>query len=228
MARHSRLETLTRMKTLGLVPIFNTPDVSLAASIIKAAYAGGATVIEYTNRGERAVDVFCELAAYRDKQLPELVLGAGSIIDAPTAAMYIAAGADFIVSPVLAEDVALLCNARKIPFLPGCCTVTEIHKAHTLGVELCKLFPGDCLGGSDFIKAVKDPMAWTDLIAMGGIAPTEDSLGSWFAAGAACVGMSSKLFVKEWLQTGNFDAITDRIKETLKIIRTVRSRGYNK
>ena len=222
MARHSRIETLTRIKTLGLVPIFNTHDVSTATSILEASYAGGATVIEFTNRGDRAIEVFGQLAAQRDSRWPELILGAGSVLDASTAAMYIAAGADFIVSPALVEEVALLCNGRKIPFMPGCGTVTEIHKAHTLGVELCKLFPGDCLGGPAFIKAVKGPMPWTEIIAMGGIAPTAESLGEWFAAGAACVGMSSKLFTKECLQAGDFEGITQNIKKTLQIIQDVR------
>ena len=222
MARHSRMETLTRIKTLGLVPIFNTPDVSTATSILEASYAGGATVIEFTNRGDRAIEVFGQLAAQRDSRWPELILGAGSVLDASTAAMYIAAGADFIVSPALVEEVALLCNGRKIPFMPGCGTVTEIHTAHTLGVEMCKLFPGDCLGGPAFIKAVKGPMPWTEMIAMGGIAPTAESLGEWFAAGAACVGMSSKLFTKECLRSGDFEGITQNIKKTLQIIQDVR------
>lgn len=222
MARFSRMETLTRMKDLGLVPIFNTPDVDRACSILKAAHAGGATVIEFTNRGDRAIEIFRELAVFCADQLPDMILGAGSVIDAPTAAVYIAAGADFIVSPVLGADVAQICNARKIPYCPGCCTVTEIHHAHVLGVEMVKLFPGDCLGGAGFIKAVKGPMPWTDVIAMGGIAPTQESLGSWFDAGAACVGMSSKLFVKEWLENNDYNAVTQRISDCLAIIRKVR------
>ena len=183
MARHSRLDTLTRMKTLGLVPIFNTPDVEPAAAILKAAYAGGATVMEFTNRGEGALEIFGQLAAFRGQQLPDMMLGAGSINDAPTAALYIAAGADFIVSPILDEETAKLCNGRKIPYVPGCGTLSEMHKAHILGVELCKLFPADCLGGPAFLKAIKAPMPWTEVIAMGGIAPTAESLGEWFEAG---------------------------------------------
>lgn len=224
MSTHSRLETLTRIKELGLVPIFNSHDIALARSIVKACYDGGASVVEFTNRGDRAIDIFRQLAVNRDAELPELVLGAGSIMDAPTAAMYIAAGADFIVSPVLDEQIAVLCNGRKIPFMPGCGTVTEIHQAHTLGVEFCKLFPGDCLGGPAFIKSVKGPMPWTEIIAMGGIAPTEESLGEWFNAGAACVGMSSKLFPKELLASKDFEKIEKIIRQTLEIISRVRTR----
>jgi len=213
MPRHSRLETLTRIKELGLVPIFNTHDIDRAKSIARVCYEGGATVVEFTNRGDGAMDTFKELAIFRDEQFPEMVLGAGSIMDAPTAAMYIAASADFIVSPVLDEEIALVCNKRKIPFIPGCGTVTEIHKAHALGVEFCKLFPGDCLGGPVFIKSIKGPMPWTEIIAMGGIAPTEESLGEWFAPGAACVGMSSKLFPKTLLEIGDFVQIRGIIKK---------------
>jgi 2-dehydro-3-deoxyphosphogluconate aldolase/(4S)-4-hydroxy-2-oxoglutarate aldolase len=223
MPRHSRLETLKRIKNLGLVPIFNTYDIPLAQLMTKACYDGGASVVEFTNRGDRAIDIFRELAIFRDAELPEVILGAGSIMDAPTAAMYIAAGADFIVSPVLDEQIAVLCNGCKIPFMPGCGTVTEIHKAHTLGVEFCKLFPGDCLGGPGFVKSVRGPMPWTEIIAMGGIAPTEESLGEWFEAGVACVGMSSNLFPKTLLEVRDFDQVTAIIKKTLEIISKVRN-----
>jgi 2-dehydro-3-deoxyphosphogluconate aldolase/(4S)-4-hydroxy-2-oxoglutarate aldolase len=201
------LETLTRIKELGLVPIFNTHDIALASSIVKACYDGGAMVVEFTNRGDRVIDIFRQLAIFRDTELPEMILGAGSVMDAPTAAMYIAAGADFIVSPVLDEQIAVLCNGRKIPFMPGCGTVTEIHKAHTLGVEFCKLFPGDCLGGPAFIKSVIGPMPWT-----------------WFNAGASCVGMSSNLFPKRLLEIGDFEQIRGIVRQTFEIIEKVRSR----
>ncbi|MHC4882057.1 MAG: bifunctional 4-hydroxy-2-oxoglutarate aldolase/2-dehydro-3-deoxy-phosphogluconate aldolase [Planctomycetota bacterium] len=223
MSKHSRMETLTRIRQLGLVPIFNAHDMDRAKSIVRACYEGGASVVEFTNRGDRAIDVFKELAVFRDGQLPELTLGAGSIMDGPTAAVYINAGADFIVSPVVDEEVALVCNKRKIPFMPGCATVTEIHQAHVLGVEFCKLFPGDCLDGPGFIKSIKGPMPWTEIIAMGGIAPTEESLGEWFKAGAACVGMSSKLFPKTLLEIGDFEQIRGIIRQTLDIIAKVRS-----
>ena len=223
MSKHSRMETLTRIRQLGLVPIFSTHDIDRARSIVRACYEGGATVVEFTNRGDREIDVFKELAVFRDGQLPELILGAGSIMDGPTAAMYINAGVDFIVSPVLDEKVALVCNKRKIPVMPGCGIVTEINKAHELGVEFCKLFPGDCLGGPAFIKAVKGPTPWTDIIAMGGIAPTEESLGEWFKAGTTCVGMSSNLFPKTLLEIGDFDQIRGIIRRTVEIIAKVRS-----
>ena len=222
MTRHTRLETLTRIKSLGLVPIFYHPDSETAKSIVSACHAAGATVAEFTNRGDRAIEVFKTLAMMRDTQMPEMILGVGSIADGPTAAMYIAAGADFIVSAMLDESIAAVCNARKISYMPGCGTVTEIHRAHLLGVEIVKFFPADCLGGPDFIKAVKGPMSWTEIIGMGGIAPTAESIGPWFNVGTAAIGMSSKLFTKEWLAAGDYPAMTERIKSVLDIIRPAR------
>ncbi|MHC5083571.1 MAG: beta/alpha barrel domain-containing protein, partial [Planctomycetota bacterium] len=218
MPQHTRLDVLTRIKKLGLVPIFFNPDLDTARSIVKTCHAAGATVVEFTNRGDRAMDVFRELAVMRDRDMPDLILGVGSIVDASTAAMYIAAGADFIVSAMLDAEVAKLCNTRKIPYAPGCCTPTEFHTAHQLGVEFCKLFPADCLGGVSFLKAMKGPMPWTEVIAMGGIAPTKESLSPWLAAGAAAVGMSTKLFVKELLEAKDYDAIGNIIQNTLALI----------
>ena len=140
MARHKRLEVLTAMKQIGLIPVFYNADFETAKNIVSACADGGAEVVEYTNRGDRAINVFMKLAEYRDKERPDVILGVGSVCDAPTAAMYIAAGADFIVGPLLDEDTARLCNSRKIPYSPGCGSVTEIHRAETLGVEICKVF----------------------------------------------------------------------------------------
>ena len=220
MARHTRLETQARIKHLGLVPIFYNPDIEVAKSIVTACRNAGATVAEYTNRGDRAIEVFKELVRMRDAKMPEMVLGVGSIADGPTASMYIAAGCDFVVSAMLDESIAAVCNARKIPYMPGCGTVTEIHNAHALGVEIVKFFPADCLGGPAFIKAVKGPMPWTEIIGMGGIAPTAESIEPWFSAGTAAIGMSSKLFTKEWLASGDYPAMTKRIKTVLDIIQS--------
>ena len=223
MARHSRLETLNRMKQVGLVPVYYQADAETAVQIAAACRDGGATVLEFTNRGDRAVDVFRQIAVYRDAQAPELVLGVGSIVDAPTAAMYIAAGADFVVGPVLDEDVARICNARKVPYCPGCGSATEIHRAHLLGVEICKVFPGGCVGGASFVKSVKGPMPWTEIMPTGGVAPTEESLTEWLAAGAACVGMGSKLITKELVQQKNFAQLTKNVKETLDRVVRIRA-----
>ena len=222
MAKHTRLEVLTAMKQIGLVPVFYDADFQTAKNIINACVDGGARVIEFTNRGDRAIDVFTRLAEYRDKERPDCFLGVGSVCDAPTAAMYIAAGADFVVGPLLDEDTARLCNSRKIPYSPGCGSVTEIHKAHILGVEIVKIFPGDSVGGANFVKAVRGPCPWTEIMPTGGISPTKKSLSEWFGAGVACVAMGSKLITKELVAAKNWAGITKKVKETIQLIKQVR------
>jgi 2-dehydro-3-deoxyphosphogluconate aldolase / (4S)-4-hydroxy-2-oxoglutarate aldolase len=223
MARHARLDTLNRMKAVGLVPVFYEADPEIALEVMDACVTGGATVVEFTNRGDRAVGVFRRLAAHRDERRPDLALGVGSIVDAPTAARYIAAGADFVVGPVLDAETARLCNARKIPYCPGCGTATEIHQAHLLGVEICKVFPGGCVGRPAFVKSVRGPMPWTELMPTGGVSPTEESLTEWFAAGVACVGMGGNLISADLVRGRQFEALARRVGETIARIARIRA-----
>ncbi|RPJ57374.1 MAG: bifunctional 4-hydroxy-2-oxoglutarate aldolase/2-dehydro-3-deoxy-phosphogluconate aldolase [Acidobacteria bacterium] len=222
MARYKRLETLVMMKEIGVIPVFYNADFEVARSVVSACADGGARVVEFTNRGDRAVNVFTRLEEFCVKERPDIVLGVGSIVDAPTAAMYIGAGANFVVGPLLDEDTARLCNSRKIPYSPGCGTVTEIHRAETLGVEICKIFPGAEIGGPAFVKNVRGPCPWTDIMPTGGVAPTRESLSAWFEAGVACVGMGSNLITKELLAARDYAGITNKVKEAIDIIRQVR------
>jgi 2-dehydro-3-deoxyphosphogluconate aldolase / (4S)-4-hydroxy-2-oxoglutarate aldolase len=221
MALHKRIDVLLSMKQIGLIPVFYNSDFEIAKNVVTACADGGAKCIEFTNRGDRAINVFTKLAEYRDAERPDIILGVGSICDAPTAAMYIAAGADFVVGPLLDEETAKLCNKRKIPYSPGCGSVTEIHKAHELGVEICKIFPGAQVGGPAFAKAVKGPCPWTELMPTGGVSPTKESLTEWFDAGIACVGMGSKLITKELLAAKNYAGITKKVKETIELIKEI-------
>jgi len=222
MARHSRIETLTAMKQIGLIPVFYNGDFDIVKKTACACADGGARAIEFTNRGDRAISVFTQLAEFRDDEKPEMILGVGSICDAPTAAMYISAGADFVVGPMLDEETAKLCNKRKVPYSPGCGSVTEIHRAHEMGVEICKIFPGAQVGGPAFAKAVKGPMPWTDIMPTGGVSPTKESLTEWFGAGIACAGMGSKLITKESLANEDFAGITKNVKDTIALIKEIR------
>jgi len=210
------------MKQIGLVPVFYNPDFETAKGIAAACVEGGARVIEFTNRGDRAIEVFTQLAKFRDAECPAMILGVGSICDAATAAMYINAGADFVVGPVLDEDTARVCNSRKIPYSPGCGTVTEIHRAHCLGVEICKIFPGAQVGGPAFVKAVKGPMPWTEIMPTGGVSPTKESLKEWFDAGIACAGIGSKLISKEVVAAKDFAAIKHKVTEVIAMIKEAR------
>jgi len=222
MARYKRLETLVMMKETGVIPVFYNADFEVARNVVCACADGGARVVEFTNRGDRAANVFSRLEEFCAKERPDVVLGVGSIVDAPTAAMYIGAGANFVVGPLLDEDTARLCNSRKIPYSPGCGTVTEIHRAETLGVEICKIFPGAEIGGPAFVKNVRGPCPWTDIMPTGGVSPTRESLGAWFEAGVACVGMGSNLITKDLLAARDYAGITNKVKEAIEIIKQVR------
>jgi 2-dehydro-3-deoxyphosphogluconate aldolase/(4S)-4-hydroxy-2-oxoglutarate aldolase len=222
MAKYSRLKVLNSMIETGMVPVFYHPDVAISASVIEACAAGGAHCFEFTNRGDQAHEVFRELAA-RFKSDDRIILGAGSILDPATAALFIQLGANFIVGPILNPEVARLCNLRKVAYCPGCGSVTEISNAEELGVEICKLFPGGSVGGPGFVKDVLGPLPWSRLMPTGGVEPTEESINGWFKAGVACVGMGSKLFPKETIESGNFAAITENVRQVLGWIQKARS-----
>jgi len=222
MARFSRLEVLNTIIEIGLAPVFYHQEVEVARKIVAACAAGGARVVEFTNRGDFAYHVFTELSRHFAKADPSIILGIGSIIDAPTAALYIASGANFIVGPMLNPEVARLCNRRKIPYMPGCGSLSEISAAEELGVEIVKVFPGSAVGGPGFVRDVLGPCPWTRLMPTGGVDATEASIRAWFEAGVACVGMGSKLITKEALAAGDFEAISARVRQVLGWIRAAR------
>ncbi len=222
MARFDRLSVLNRIIANGLVPVFYHPDVETAKNIVVACAEGGASVIEFTNRGDKALSVFNALSSFVERDYPEIMLGTGSILDAPTAALFIAHGTQFIVSPALNAEVARLCNRRKIAYSPGCGSASEISAAEELGVEIVKIFPGSQVGGPGFVKAVLAPMPGTRIMPTGGVDATQESIYSWFQAGACCVGMGSKLIRKDLVAEGNWKAVSENVNKVLGWIREVR------
>jgi 2-dehydro-3-deoxyphosphogluconate aldolase / (4S)-4-hydroxy-2-oxoglutarate aldolase len=222
MAKFTRLEALNTIVNTGLVPVFYNADVEVAKKIAWAISTGGCRLLEFTNRGDFAPDVYRELSRYCRQELPGTILGVGSILDAPTAALYVAYGANFVVGPYLNPEVARFCNRRKIAYLPGCGSATEIAEAEELGVEIVKVFPGDSVGGPGFVKAILGPCPWTRIMPTGGVQATRESLTAWFKAGVAAVGIGGDLIKKEYLDTGNFDAMAARTAEILELIREVR------
>jgi 2-dehydro-3-deoxyphosphogluconate aldolase / (4S)-4-hydroxy-2-oxoglutarate aldolase len=218
MARFTRIETALKMKESGLVPVFYHADIAICKNVVTACYKGGARIFEFTNRGDFAHDVFRELNQFVIKEMPDMIVGAGSVVDAATAGMYIQLGANFIVSPVLNEDMARVCNRRKVLWSPGCGSVSEISKAEELGAEVVKIFPGAEAGGPRFVEMVKGPMPWTSIMPTGGVEPTKESLSAWFKAGVWCVGMGSRLITKEMVQNKDFKAIEDNTRKVLEII----------
>jgi len=222
MARFTRLEVYNTMLSNGLVPVFYNADVEVAKKVVEACSAGGARVVEFTNRGDFAPEVFKQLSQYFGKTSPEIILGVGSVIDEPTAALYIAYGANFVVGPLLNETIARVCNRRKVAYIPGCGSVSEISSAEELGVEIVKIFPGDSVGGPDFVKAVLGPCPWTRIMPTGGVDATEESIKEWFKAGVACVGIGSKLIRKDLVAAGKWADITALVHQVLDWIKKVR------
>lgn len=221
MAQYSRIEVAQTMKTTGLVPLFYNDDIEKSKKVLKACYDGGARLMEFTSRGDFAFEIFGELNKYAIKELPGMIMGVGSVTDAAAASLYMQLGANFIVTPVLREDIAIVCNRRKVLWSPGCGSLTEITKAEELGCEIVKLFPGGTYGAS-FVKGIKAPQPWTSIMPTGGVSPTRESIESWFEAGVTCVGMGSKLIAKD--ENGDFDykEIEKKVKDAMSIIKSLR------
>jgi len=224
MAKYSRIKVATVMEQTGLVPIFYTANVDLGKKVLEACYKGGARVIEFTNRGDFAHEIFSELNKYVLKELPEMILGVGSVTDAAGASLYMQMGANFVITPVFREDIAIVCNRRKVLWSPGCGSLTEIAKAEELGCEIVKLFPGGVYG-PDFVKAIKGPSPWTKIMPTGGVSPTKESLQSWFDAGVTCVGMGSKLISKEILKNKDFKQLEKNTKLAIDLINGCKKTG---
>ncbi len=205
-----------------MVPVFYHKEAKVAQQVVKACYEGGVRVFEFTNRGDFAHEVFAEVIRFSRAECPELALGVGSVIDAPTAALYLQLGADFVVGPMFNAEISRVCNRRSIPYIPGCGTVSEVSLAQETGCQICKIFPGDVLGPK-FVKGLRAPMPWSKLMVTGGVEPTEENLSAWFRAGVFCVGMGSKLFPSSTIADSDWTGITDKCRETLAIIQKIRS-----
>jgi 2-dehydro-3-deoxyphosphogluconate aldolase/(4S)-4-hydroxy-2-oxoglutarate aldolase len=225
MARFARLDVLNEITRLGVIPVFYQADLETAKNVVRACAEGGARVIEFTNRGDNAYRVFSDLVDYFAKEMPEVILGVGSVGDPGIGAVYLASGANFVVGSMLNPELARLCNRRKVAYSPGCGSATEISQAEELGVEIVKVFPGDSVGGPKFVKSILGPTPWTRIMPTGGVEANEASITAWFKAGVAAVGIGSDLIRKEWVREGNFAAISELAAKCLSWVRT--ARGQN-
>lgn len=223
MAKYTRIEVAAAMKETGLVPLFYHTDIALAKKVLKACYDGGARLMEFTSRGDFAFEIFGELNKYALSELSGMILGVGSVTDAAAASLYMQLGANFIVTPVFREDIAIVCNRRKVLWSPGCASLTEIARAEELGCEIVKLFPGE-IYGPQFIKAVKGPCPWTSIMPTGGVTTDKENLKSWFDAGAICVGIGSQLITNEILLSRDVDVLEIQVRKTLAAIKEVRQK----
>ncbi|WP_349663364.1 bifunctional 4-hydroxy-2-oxoglutarate aldolase/2-dehydro-3-deoxy-phosphogluconate aldolase [Cellulophaga lytica] len=223
MAQYSRIEVFNTMNETGLVPLFYHSDVDLAKNILKACYNGGARLMEFTARGDFAFEVFSELNKYAIKELPGMVLGVGSVTDAAAASLYMQMGANFIVTPSFREDIAIVCNRRKVMWSPGCGSLKEINTAEELGCEVVKLFPGATYGAG-FVKAIKGPQPWTNVMPTGGVTTEEDNLAAWFNAGVTCVGIGSKLISKDVIANKDYKGLEATVKQTIAVIKKLKKK----
>ena len=221
MARFTRIEVAVKMKEQGMVPLFYHHDVELGKNILKACYDGGARLLEFTHRGDYAHEVFSKLNKYCIDTLPEMMMGVGSVTSAADASLYMNMGANFIVTPVLREDIAIVCNRRKVLWSPGCGSLTEICRAEELGCEIVKLFPGGTYGPA-FVKAIRAPQPWTSVMPTGGVSPTRENLTGWFDAGVTCVGMGSKMISREIIENKSYSKLEEKVKAALNLIQEIR------
>jgi 2-dehydro-3-deoxyphosphogluconate aldolase / (4S)-4-hydroxy-2-oxoglutarate aldolase len=217
-----RIDVILKIREIGAIPLYYNPDTAIMKEVISACYRGGMKIFEFTNRGEMAHELFSELVRWSRAELPELVLGVGTVVDAATCSIYIQSGAQFIVSPLLNEEMARVCNRRKVLWVPGCATASEIGRAEELGAELVKLFPGPAVGGAKFLRAYLGPCPWSNIMPSGGVSPTPENLTEWFTAGAFCVGMGSQLITKEIINNRDFDQLEKIASAAMVIIENLK------
>ena len=221
MAQYTRLEVVKQMQDSGMVPLFYHHDIEVAKSVLKSCYDGGARLMEFTNRGDFAIEIFNQLIKYSIAELPGMILGVGSVTDAAAASLYMLSGANFIVTPVFREDIAVVCNRRKVLWSPGCGSLTEIAQAEEMGCEVVKLFPGSTYGPG-FVKAIKGPQPWTSIMPTGGVSTDKDNLKGWFDAGVTCVGMGSQLISKDILANKDYSTLSANVKAALDLIQQLK------
>ena len=221
MAQYSRIQVINKMMELRMIPLFYDSDFQVAKNILQACYNGGARLIEFTNRGDFAIEVFSKLIKFASKELPGMIVGIGSVTDSAAASQYMLLGANFVVTPVLREDIAIVCNRRKVLWIPGCGSLSEIAKAEEMGCEFVKLFPGN-IYGPDFIKSVKAPQPWSSIMPTGGVSIEQSNLLGWFKAGADCVGLGSKLISEEILINQDFKKLEKNVLDTIQFIQKIK------
>ena len=220
-----RIDVALKMRESGVIPLYYNPDIEVMKEVISACYRGGMKIFEFTNRGDLAHELFADLVKWSRKELPDLLLGVGTIVDAGTCSLYIQLGAKFVVSPLLNEEMARVCNRRKVMWMPGCASASEIGKAEELGAEVVKLFPGPTVGGAKFLKAYLGPCPWSNIMPSGGVSPTRENLSEWFSAGAFCVGMGSQMISGEIITNKDYKKLEETARFAMEIVRELKGQA---
>lgn len=223
MAGQSRLDVYNAIAGIGAVPVYHASDVEDAVAIARACVGGGMRVVEFTNRGDHAHEVFSALHRATESELPGAILGAGTVLDPATAALYVNSGARLIVGPNTNAEIARLCNRRKVAYIPGCGTATEISYAEELGCEIVKLFPAQASGGPGFVKDLLGPMPWSSIMPTGGIGVERDTLREWFEAGVVAVGLGSSLITRDIVTRRAWGELERRCRDVVTAIREIRA-----
>ena len=213
MASFERYKVIQAIRQSGFLPVFSHPDIAICTHVLDCCYKGGLRLFEFTNRGDFAHEIYAELHKYVQRKYPDMIMGAGTIIDSQAAVLFMQMGANFIVSPLLDENSARICNRRKVLWIPGCGSVTEISKAEELGADIIKIFPGASVGGPGFVKAIKGPLPWSSLMPTSGVDPSEESIKVWFESGIVAAGLGSQLFTKELISLENQSELISKIKQ---------------
>lgn len=207
----------------GVLPLFFHKDAEVSVEVMRALYEGGIRAIEYTNRGEAAFVNFKQMKEVRDKEMPEMMLGIGTIKNGEQARNFIEAGADYIISPGFVKDAADEANKAGLLYVPGCMTPTEIIVAEQYGCQFIKLFPGNLLG-PDFMSAIKELFPNLMFMPTGGVDLDKENISGWFKAGVRAVGMGSKLISKSLLEQKDYSKIASMTKEVVEIISSIKNK----
>lgn len=206
----------------GILPLYFNPSEEVSLETLKAIYRAGIKAVEYTNRGEAALANFKSMVAVRDAEMPGLLMGVGTIKNLQQAKDYLAAGADFLVSPGFVPEVAAHCVAGDVFYAPGCMTPTEIIAAENAGIHFIKLFPGNMLG-PEFLSSIKEIFPKLLFMPTGGVDTTRDNISAWFKSGVCAVGMGSKLISKKLMEARDYAAMEADTRTVLEIIHAVRN-----
>lgn len=217
----SKQEIIDAIIKQGMLPLYYYEDAETTLELAHSLYKAGIRVIEYTNRGDNAIDNFKLLIQERDKNMPGLLLGIGTIKTTADANNYLNAAADFIICPVVVPAVAAIVHKAGKLWIPGCMTVTEIAMAEEAGATLVKLFPGNILGPA-FVSAIKDIFPGLLFMPTGGVDTTSENMESWFNAGVCAVGMGSKLISKQLMAAKDYTTIEAETKKILALIQTIK------
>lgn len=209
------------IKSQGILPLYFNPDTSVSVEILKAVYKAGIRAIEYTNRGEAAFENFKVLKKVRDTEMPDMLLGIGTIKNLETAMAYNDAGADFMVSPGFVKEVADYCIQNDLMYAPGCMTPSEIIAAENAGVGFIKLFPGNILG-PEFLSSIKEIFPKLLFMPTGGVDTTKESIEGWYKAGVCAVGMGSKLISKKLMEAKDYATIESETRKVLELIQSIK------